>query len=65
MVVFNCGTAAKLAQYLHTLQTGGSVEKEDEIEIMSDMVKTYSVFDKHIPGSASSSSTETVVGLLV
>lgn len=65
MVVFNCGNAAKLAQYLHGLQTGKSLEKEDEIGIMSDMVKTYSVFDKHIPGSASSSSTEKVVGSLV
>lgn len=65
MVVFNCGNAAKLAQYLYALQTGGSVENENEIEIMSDMVKNYSVLDKHIPGSASSSSTEKVVGLFV
>ena len=65
MVVFNCGNAAKLAQYLHALQTGGSLEKEDEMKIMSDMIETYSVFDKHIPGSATSSSTEKVVGLFV
>lgn len=65
MVVFDCGNAAKLAKYLHALQTGGSVEKEDEIKIMSDMIKAYSVFDNHIPGSAPSSSTEKVVSLLV
>lgn len=63
MVVFNCGNAAKLAQYLHALRIGGIVEKEDEIKIMSDMIKTYSVFDNHIPGSAPLSSTEKVVGL--
>lgn len=65
MVVFKYGNAAKLAQYLHALQTGVSVENEDEIEIMSNMVKAYSVSDKHIPGYALSSSTENVVGLLV
>lgn len=65
MVVFNCGNATKLARYLHALQRGVVVEKEDEIKIMSDMIKTYSVFDKHIPGSAPSSSTEKAVGMLV
>lgn len=61
MVVFNCVNTARLARHLYAMQAGEDSEHEDDIEIMSDLIKKYSVFERHVPGSAPMPSTHKVV----
>ena len=41
-IVYDCGTITKISQYLISIRNGQSMEKEDEIQLMWDLVSQYS-----------------------
>ncbi|KAK4695336.1 hypothetical protein P7C71_g2397, partial [Lecanoromycetidae sp. Uapishka_2] len=42
--VYDCGTIDKISRYLIGARKGQSIEKEDEVQLMRDLVKEYSSF---------------------
>lgn len=59
-VVFETGTIARLAEYIHNLQSGKQITIEDEVSSMSGMIEKYSSFQQHTPNFGSTSK-ETAV----
>ncbi|KAK5132675.1 hypothetical protein LTR08_008719 [Meristemomyces frigidus] len=51
-VVFEKGNVRALARYLHQLRTGETVEVENELDAMREMIDKYSHFTRHFPTSA-------------
>jgi len=60
-VVFDTSNVARLAKHLCALRSDFKTLDEDEIETMTAMIKKYSAFKTHVPGSASSSNGHVVV----
>ena len=60
-IVLDHGNPARLARYLHSLRTGETYQQEDEIQLMSNLVKKYSNFGKHVPVPAKSYDGEYIV----
>lgn len=44
-VVYDCGTIRELSRYLMSVRKGQSMDKEDEIRLMHDLVKEYNAFN--------------------
>ncbi|KAL2053294.1 hypothetical protein ABVK25_006287 [Lepraria finkii] len=44
-VVYDCGTIRELSRYLKSVRKGQSMDKEDEIRLMHDLVKEYNAFN--------------------
>lgn len=59
-VVFETGSIARLAEYIHNLQNGKQITIEDEVSSMSGMIEKYSSFQQHTPNFGSTSK-KTVV----
>lgn len=53
-VIFDTANSTHLAKYLYALRIDDATPKDnrDEIEEMKTMIKRYSTFKKHIPGSS-------------
>ncbi|TKA82019.1 hypothetical protein B0A55_01723 [Friedmanniomyces simplex] len=52
-IVFECGTVSKLARHLHALRTGETIDDDgDEVEVMQELIDTYSTFTEHTPWAA-------------
>ena len=60
-VVFDTSNVARLAKYLCALRSNSETLDEDEIETMTAMIKKYSAFKTHAPGSASTHRGHIVV----
>lgn len=61
-VVFEKGTVAALADYLHRLRTGDdAVEEKDEIRVMEDLIEKYSSFTMHFPTQSRHPEKEVVL----
>lgn len=60
-VVFDTSNVARLAEYLCALRSNYKTPDGDELETMTAMIKEYSVFKKHVPGSAPSPKGHVVV----
>ena len=60
-VVFDTSNVARLAEYLCALQSNSNTLDEDETETMVAMIKNYSTFIRHIPGSAPTPKGHVVV----
>ena len=52
-VVFDMGTAARLAKYIRAIQLGEDIfdDDRDEVQQMTALIKKYSTFKKHEPGA--------------
>lgn len=50
-VVFEYPNVQALAEHLDALRGGKASEQKDEIKVMEELIKKYSHFDQHIPGS--------------
>ncbi|KAL4891809.1 hypothetical protein BDV59DRAFT_208792 [Aspergillus ambiguus] len=48
-VVFETGNIARLAEYIHSIQSGQDALVEDDLALMTGMIKRYSSFRKHTP----------------
>lgn len=48
-VLFEHPSIEALTKHLYALRTGETEEREDEIDVMSDLIAKYSHFDKHVP----------------
>lgn len=59
-VVFETGTIARLAEYIHNLQSGKQITIEDEVSSMSGMIEKYSSFQQHTPNFGSTSKKTAV-----
>ena len=60
-VIFDTSNVARLAKYLCALRSNSKTPDSDELETMTAMIKKYSVFKKHVPGSAPSPIAHVVV----
>jgi len=61
-VVFEKGTVSALARHLYQLRTGEEAdEREDEIEVMKEMIERYSKFTTHIPTKTTKPQREVVI----
>lgn len=60
-VVFDTSNVARLAKHLCALRSSSKTPDEDEIETMTAMIRKYSAFKTHVPGSAPSSYGHVVV----
>ncbi len=62
-VIFDTANATRLASHLYALTVGDLSSKNDgdEIEEMKTMIKRYSSFQKHVPGSSPDPEGYTIV----
>lgn len=62
-VIFDTANVARLAKYLCALRVDEVTleDEEDEIEEMETMIKKYSTFKKHVPGSSPAPGGHVVV----
>ena len=60
-VVFDMANVARLAKYLCALRSDCKAPKDDEVETMTAMIKKYSAFKSHTPGSAAFPKRHVVV----
>lgn len=59
-VVFETGSIARLAEYIHNLQNGKQITIEDKVLSMSGMIEKYSSFQQHTPNFGSTSKKTAV-----
>ena len=62
-VIFDTGNVDRLAKHIYALRVDDKPpeDNEDEIEEMETMIRKYSTFTKHIPGSKSTPEGHVVV----
>ena len=62
-VIFDTANAARLAQLLYALRVDDATPEDEvgEIKDMKTMIKKYSTFDKHVPGSSPAPEGHVVV----
>ncbi len=62
-VIFDTANATRLANHLYALRAGdiSPNNDRDEIEEMRTMIKRYSIFKKHVPGSSPTPEGHTIV----
>lgn len=62
-VIFDTANVARLTQHLYALRVDKATpeDDEDEIEEMKTMIKKYSTFKKHVPGSSPTPEGHVVV----
>lgn len=62
-VIFDTANVARLAQHLYALKNDNMTpeDDEDEIDVMEAMIKQYSIFERHVPGSSPAPGGHVVV----
>ncbi|KAL2008408.1 hypothetical protein VTN00DRAFT_6602 [Thermoascus crustaceus] len=60
-VIFETGNICRLAEHIHSLQTGKERHAEDELSLMPSLIEKYSAFRKHVPHPASVTNGKGVI----